>query len=132
MLPTIVRYSYGLAPLGCGVWLAHYGFHLLTGLYTFIPVIQSALAGAGFPLLGEPNWRLGGLPEAAVYPLELGFLGLGLLGSLLVIYRLSEQDAGARHGRVFTVWALLCLVLGLSALWLLSQPMEMRSTFLGG
>ena len=132
LLPSIVRYAYGLAPLGFGVWLAHYGFHLLTGLYTFIPVIQSALAGAGFPLMGEPNWRLGGLPEAAVYPIELGFLGLGLLGSLLVIYRLSEQDSGARHGRVFTVWAMVCLLLGLSALWLLSQPMEMRSTFLGG
>ena len=36
------RYSYGLAPLGFGIWLAHYGFHFLTGLYTFIPVTQRA------------------------------------------------------------------------------------------
>lgn len=132
LLPLIVRYAYGLAPLGFGFWLAHYSFHFLTGLYTFIPVAQSAFASFGFPLLGEPNWRLGGLPKGAVYPLELGFLALGLLGSLLVIYRLSEQDSETRRGRVFTVWAGLCVLLAISALWLLSQPMEMRSTFLGG
>jgi hypothetical protein len=119
-------------PLGFGIWLAHYSFHFLTGLYTFIPVVQSALAGIGLPLLGEPNWRLGGLPEEAVYPLELGLIGLGSLGSLLVIYRLSEQDSTTRRGRIFTLWACLCVVLAASAFWMLSQPMEMRSTFLGG
>jgi hypothetical protein len=126
-----VRYAYGLAPLGFSIWLAHYSFHFLTGLYTFIPLTQSALVDIGLPLLGEPNWRLGGLPEASVYPIEIGFLGLGLLGSLLVIYRLSEQDSATRPGRVFTIWAGLCVLLWVSALWLLSQPMEMRSTFLG-
>ena len=132
LLPLIVRYAYGLVPLGFGIWLAHYGFHFLTGLYTFIPVTQSALASIGFPLLSEPNWRLAGLPEHAVYPLELGFIALGLLGSLLVINRLSEQDSITRRGRIFTVWAFLCVLLAASAFWLLSQPMEMRSTFLGG
>ena len=132
LLPLIVRYSYALVPLGFGIWLAHYSFHFLTGLYTFIPVVQSALADIGFPVLGEPNWRLGGLPEQAVYPLELGLIGLGLLGSMLVIYRLSEQDSTTRRARIFTVWACLCVLLAASAFWLLSQPMEMRSTFLGG
>jgi ferredoxin len=132
LLPLIVSYAYALAPLGFSFWLAHYSFHFLTGIYTFIPVTQSFLASLGFPLLGAPNWRLGGLPEASVYPIELGFLGLGLLGSLLVIYRLSEQDSAAHRGRVFTVWASLCVLLWLSGLWLLSQPMEMRGTFLGG
>jgi len=132
LLQSIVKYAYGLAPLGFGVWLAHYSFHFLTGLYTCVPVAQSALVDIGLPILGEPNWRWGGLPEAAVYPMELGFLGLGLLGSLLVIYRLSTQDSATRSGRIFTIWASLCAILWLSALWLLSQPMEMRGTFLGG
>lgn len=132
LLRLITRYAYGLAPLGFSVWLAHYSFHFLTGLYTFIPVIQSALARIGLTVAGEPNWRLGGLPEAPVYLIELGFLGLGLLGSLLVIYRFSEQDSATHRGRVFTIWAGLCVILWGSALWLLSQPMEMRSTFLGG
>lgn len=132
LLPTVLRYSYALIPLGFGVWLSHYGFHFLTGLYTFIPVTQSALAGAGWPVLGEPLWHLAGLPERVVYPLELGLLGLGLLGSLLTAYRLAEDDAAAHPRRVFAAWASVCVLLWASALWLLSQPMEMRGTFLGG
>jgi hypothetical protein len=127
-----VRYSYTLVPLGFGIWLSHFGFHFLTGLYTFIPVLQSALANIGLPVLGEPLWGLAGLPKNAVYPMELGFLGLGLVGSLLVTYRLAEEDSKVHNLRVFSVWAALCLLLWISALWLLSQPMEMRGAFLGG
>ncbi len=133
LLPTVVKYSYALIPLGFGVWLSHYGFHFLTGLYTFIPVAQGALAGAaGWPVLGEPAWGLAGLPERVVYPFELGLLGLGLLGSLLLAYRLAEDDEATHPRRVFAAWAGVCLLLWVSALWLLSQPMEMRGTFLGG
>ena len=130
ILPLIIRHSYALVPLGFGIWLAHYGFHFLTGLYTFIPVFQNFLASTGWAI--TPMWMLGGLPEKAVYPLELGFLGLGLLGSLLVSYRLADNEPEARPGRVFTVWAGLSFFLWGSAMWLLSQPMEMRGTFLGG
>lgn len=132
ILPLIIRHSYALVPLGFGIWLSHYGFHFLTGLYTIIPVFQSALASIGWPIMGAPMWRLGGLPENAVYPIELGFLGLGFLGSLLVIYRQAEEDPETHTWRVFSVWGGLCLLLWVSALWLLSQPMEMRGTFMGG
>ncbi|HST54094.1 MAG TPA: hypothetical protein VLJ61_18955 [Pyrinomonadaceae bacterium] len=130
LLRTIVRYIYALVPLGSGVWLAHYSFHFLSGLYTFIPVTQNAVAAAWRPVLGEPLWSLGGLPASSVYPLQLGFLGLGLMGSLLVAYRLAETDPAAHPRRVFAVWAGLCVLLWISALWLMSQPMEMRGTFL--
>ena len=53
LLPLAVRYSYGLVPIGFGMWLAHYGFHFLTGLYTVIPVTQSALAHLGWPISGR-------------------------------------------------------------------------------
>ncbi|MBV9210936.1 MAG: FesM, partial [Acidobacteria bacterium] len=129
LLPTIVKYAFALAPLGFGIWLAHYSFHLLTGLYTFIPVTQSALRDAGWPVLGQPLWHLSGLQERAVYPLELGFLGLGWLGSLLLAHSLSKQDNAAHPRRVFISWASLCTLLWASAIWLLSQPMEMRGTF---
>lgn len=126
-----VRYVYALVPLGLGVWVAHYAFHFLTGLWTFIPVTQYALDQLGWPLLGAPNWSLGGLPAAQVYPLELGFLGLGLVGSLMTAYRIAEREEGARPLRAFLPWAALCGLLFAAALWLLSQPMEMRGTFLG-
>jgi hypothetical protein len=127
---AIVKHVYALAPLGFGVWLAHYGFHFLTGLYTFIPVAQSALASAGWPALGEPMWSLGGVPARFVYPLQLGLLGLGLTGSLLVSQRLARDGAAAHPRRVFAVWAGLCVLLWAAALWLMSQPMEMRGTLL--
>jgi ABC-type amino acid transport system permease subunit len=44
IVAVAVRYSYVLAPLGFGIWLAHYGFHFLTGLYTIVPVTQAAVA----------------------------------------------------------------------------------------
>lgn len=129
LLSAIMKHVYALVPLGFGVWLAHYSFHFLTGLYTFIPVTQSAFASAGWPLLGEPLWSLGGVATRFVYPLQLGLLGLGLTGSLLVAYRLSVDGTAAHPRRVFASWAGLCVLLCASALWLMSQPMEMRGTF---
>lgn len=126
-----VRYAYALVPLGFGVWLAHYAFHFLTGFLTFVPVAQSALGDLGLPLLGEPRWQLGGLPERVVYPIELGLLALGLVGSLVVAWRISERDAGPLARRAFVPWAALAVLLFAAAVWLLSQPMEMRGTFLG-
>ena len=57
------------------------------------------------PLLGEPRWTLTGLPLAAVQPLELGFLLLGAIGSLVIAYRLAEEDSPKRPLRAFSPWA---------------------------
>jgi ferredoxin len=132
MLPLAVRYSYALVPLGFGMWLAHYGFHFFTGLLTFIPVTQSALADLGLRILGAPRWTLAGLPARFVQPLELGFLILGLAGSLLVAYRLAEEDSGDRPMMAFAPWAAVCLLIWASSIWLMLQPMEMRATFMSG
>ncbi len=132
LLPIAVRYSYALAPLGFGIWLAHYGFHFLTGLYTFIPVTQSAVANLGWPVLGQPRWDLVGLPSNMVHAFEVGILLLGLLGSLLVSYRLAKEEHVDHPLGVFAPWAGVSLILWAAALWLMSQPMEMRGTLLGG
>ena len=86
------------------MWLAHYGFHFLTGLYTVIPVTQSALASLGWPVLGEPRWTLTGLPPNIVQMIEIGFLMLG-------ICRLAGRNAwpgrrgfaGEAHARVHSL-----------------------------
>ena len=54
-LPLMVRYAYGLVPMGFGMWLAHYSFHFLTGLYTIIPVTQSAAGESGMALAGRAS-----------------------------------------------------------------------------
>jgi ferredoxin len=132
VLPLVVRYAYTLVPLGFGIWLAHYSFHFLTGLYTFIPVTQSAVASLGWFALGEPYWNLTGLPEGVVTAMEYGFLGLGLVGSLLVGYRLATGELASHPLRIFVVWGTLCLILWSAAVWIMNQPMEMRGNILGG
>jgi hypothetical protein len=130
LLPLALRYSYGLAPLGFGIWLAHYGFHFLTGVLTVIPVTQSAVASLGWSVLGEPRWRLTGLPINFVQPIELGFLVLGLAGSLIVTQHLAAEDSASHPTRAFIPWATVSIILWGAALWLMFQPMEMRGLLL--
>jgi ferredoxin len=132
LLPLAVRYTYGLVPLGFGMWLAHYSFHFLTGLYTVIPVTQNTLANLGWPVLGQPSWTLTGLPSNIVQVVEIGFLALGLAGSLLVVHSLAENDSPEKPLRAFVPWAAVCLVLWLASMWLMFQPMEMRATLMSG
>ena len=132
LVPLAVRYSYALVPMGFGMWLAHYGFHFLTGLYTVIPVTQSALASLGWPVLGEPRWTLTGLPAHVVLVVEIGFLALGFAGSLAVSYSLAEEDAPRQPMPVFIPWAAVSLILWAASMWLMFQPMEMRATMMSG
>jgi hypothetical protein len=130
-LSLAVRYTYSLVPLGFGIWLAHYSFHFLTGLYTFMPVTQSAFADFGWAILGQPHWGLPGLAPNVVQLFEFGFITLGLLGSLLVAYSIAVTDELVHPVRVFIPWATLSLVIAWAAFWLMSQPMEMRGIVLG-
>ena len=130
-LALMVRYSYALVPLGFGMWVAHYSFHFLTGMLTVIPVMQNAVASLGWAVLGEPFWTLTGLPVRFVQPLELGFVMLGLFGSLGVTQRLAQEESDAHPWRAFAPWAAICLALAAASIWLILQPMEMRATFMG-
>ena len=131
LVSLAVRYSYSLAPLGFGIWVAHFGFHFLTGLYTFIPVTQAALANLGWAVLGQPQWSLSGLAPNVVQLFEFGFISLGLLGSLLVSYLIARTEEVNHPMRVFILWSVLSLIIACGALWLMSQPMEMRGVVLG-
>jgi ferredoxin len=131
-LPLMVRYTYGLVPLGFGMWLAHYGFHFLSGLYTVIPVTQSAVASLGFSFLGKPHWAWRGVPANIVMVIEIGFLLLGVAGSLLVTYGLAEDDSAEKPVRAFVPWATVCVILWAASMWLMFQPMEMRAMLMTG
>jgi polyferredoxin len=123
-----MRYSYGLVPLGFGVWLAHYGFHLLTGALTVVPVTQSAAIDLmGWAALGEPLWRWAGMRPGVVFPIELGCILLGMTGSLAVMHLISLRDYPDRSRRATVAWALVVVLLAAAAIWILFQPMEMRA-----
>jgi ferredoxin len=128
-----IRYAYGLVPLGAGVWLAHYGFHFLTGVWTAVPVSQSAAIDvSGRAFFGEPLWAWVGMRAGAVFPLEIGAVLLGALGSFVLVYRISERDHPGYIARAATAWMFLVASLLALAVWMLTLPMDMRGTGVGG
>lgn len=133
LLSIVNRYARSLLPIGFGVWLAHYGFHFFTGFLTIVPVAQNAVKRSlSTAWLGEPRWQLGGLPESVVFPLEIGFLCLGLVGSWVIAWSIAAETSSRHVGLCFTPWAALHSLLFVTAVWIMNQPMDMRGTFLGG
>ena len=127
------RYSYALVPLGFGVWLAHYGFHFLTGILTMIPVTQSAAVDLlGWAALGTPLWQLTGMRPGLVFPIEIGVILIGAAGSLVVAYLISERDHLYRQMAATMPWVLVTVVLTIAAIWITSQPMDMRAVAFPG
>jgi polyferredoxin len=127
------RFAFALIPVGFGMWIAHYLFHFLIGGLTIIPVTQEYLAFLGLTA-GSPAWQLGPMvPDSWLLPLELFFLELGLLVSLVVTYRIAlrEVGPGPRAVRASLPWGLLAVLLSGLGVWLLLQPMEMRGTLMG-
>ena len=90
-----------LIPLGFGMWVAHYGFHFLTGALTLVPVVQSLAAELGIGGLGAPRWGMASIvPASWLIPMELLFLELGLVLSLVA----GRRIAGNRHPEPATAW----------------------------
>lgn len=129
---SLLEYSYALLPLGVGVWLSHYSFHFLTSALTIIPVTQSAIADlAGRQMLGAPNWRWMGMRPGSVFPIQLGLIIMGTMGSVGLAYQISQRSHRARAITATIPWTIVIAILGMVAAWILAQPMEMRGAFLG-
>jgi ferredoxin len=121
------RYAFALVPLGFGIWLAHYGFHLLTGVLAVVPVSQSAAVDLfGWAALGEPLWRWTGMSPGAVYPIQIGLVAIGACGSAGLMQAISSRDYPGMPGRASAPWIAVLVLLTVAALWILGQPMDMR------
>ncbi|MGC8781416.1 MAG: 4Fe-4S binding protein, partial [Anaerolineae bacterium] len=140
LLAVMSRFIYALVPLGFGMWLAHYGFHFLTGGLTIVPVIQSFAADVGL-YRGRVQWGLGPLvPAEWLFPIEAILLYAGAFAAIVTAVQIGRARLAETPGRrasalgVAAPWlALILLLLGVG-LAILVQPMEMRGTFqaLGG
>lgn len=125
---TVLAYAHALIPVGLGIWAAHYGFHLLTGVLTLVPVVQSAVVDAcGRTLLGGPFWGWVGLQPGVVFPIQLGCVVLGAAGSLAMVQAITQRDQPSRTALASAPWLAVVLLIATAALWILSQPMEMRA-----
>ncbi|MHB1424939.1 MAG: 4Fe-4S binding protein, partial [Gemmataceae bacterium] len=131
-LETAARYCYALVPLGFAMWLAHYGFHLLTSYDTVVPVTQRVATDLGWTFLGEPSWMAGCCRMVGNWlpRLEIFFLDLGLLLSLYTGCRIALADASrfSQAMKVLLPWAVLIVLLFLLGVWIVLQPMQMRGT----
>jgi hypothetical protein len=57
---------------------------------------------------------------------------LGAAGSLAMVQAISQRDQPASARRASAPWFAVVLLIATTALWILSQPMEMRAvSFLG-
>lgn len=103
-----------LLPLGVGLWSAHYSFHFLTGLLAFVPLLGLEL---------PTRWM--GLSPAHALPVEMGLVFLG--GALS--FMLLHKRVGEIKLKVYA--STLYFFLAAVSVWVLLQPMQMRSTFMG-
>ncbi|MFZ0712471.1 MAG: cytochrome c oxidase assembly protein [Terrimicrobiaceae bacterium] len=119
------RFSMSLAPLGFGMWLAHFIFHLFTAALTPIPVAERIMKDLGLSV-AEPAWSVSSLAFYNLPGLELLFLDLGLLLALYVGWRIAGQTNLKRRFATFFPWGALALALYAAGVWIIFQPMEMR------
>jgi hypothetical protein len=131
-IEVATRYSYALVPMGFGMWLAHYGFHLLTSYDTVLPTTVRFLGDSGFSAVGRPHWVAGCCRTAAdgLLQIEIVFLDLGMLLSLYTGYRIALAQAPQWSRRLwsFAPWAALIVLLFATGVWIIFQPMQMRGT----
>lgn len=125
------RYAPALIPLGLGMWLAHYTFHLVTTwdaagsaahrawcqlthqAYEIAPVACACCRADGIA------WLL---------PMEFCFLAGGLCASLAMLYRIGTSPSVATSAgmRAAIPWGILLVAYYGVCLWILLQPMQMR------
>jgi hypothetical protein len=119
-----------LVPVGFAMWLAHFGFHGVTGIASLGPVAGRAVAGLGLSRGAGPG--MAALPDpgllAALPGLEIAVLGLGLVVSVAVAWRIARgRVASPRAGLGLAApWMLLATVLYVAGVWIVLQPMQMR------
>jgi ferredoxin len=130
---TVAQVAPAFVPIGLGIWTAHYMFHFLIGIWTIIPIGHNFLIEHGITFLGtQPDWSLGGIPaDSPIIGLiqTVSLMG-GFLWSMMILQRATLRDYGRDAMPIMLIWALLILGLMLIALWIFSEPMEMRGTIL--
>ncbi len=128
VLVMAAGFAPGLAPLGFGMWIAHFSFHFFTGLLTPWPVVQRIAREIGFGA-AAPDWNMPGIAFAGLTGLQILFLNAGMLYTLWVLWRKASAFP-ARRFPVFLPWAALATLLYLAGIWLIFLPMDMRGTLM--
>jgi hypothetical protein len=129
---VVRRLGFSLLPLGFGMWLAHFSFHLATAggsLSLAVARVARSLGLQAPHVMTAPPL----IAADALLPLEITALGVGLWVTLFVAWRIAFDAARLWRPALglFAPWALLASALWVAGLWILFQPMEMRGMAMG-
>ncbi len=106
------RFVMSLIPLGFGMWLAHFSFHLATQGGAILPLLKLGSHLSAAPPLG----------------FELLAIDVGLIVTLYILWQVALR--ARRHiGPALVAlapWATLATGLWAAGFWILLQPMDMR------
>lgn len=129
---TAAAFAPSFVPMGLGIWIAHYGFHFLTGIFSIVPVFQQFLIDHGITILGtEPNWSFGGVVNTNIITIvQLGALMAGFIFSMLLAQRTAQRLYRREAVPGLLPWAVVILMMIMISVWIFSLPMEMRGTIM--
>ncbi len=126
---VFVAYSYALIPVALGYHLAHNALHFFYEGSKLIRLVSDPF-GWGWDLFGTRD-----NPLSMLIPLEILWIAqvvlmlAGLMASVLIVRRTSYRMFGNRRQAKRMIFAACLLALGVTliCIWLLNQPMEMRT-----
>ncbi len=124
------QYAYSLLPIAFFFHLAHNAGHLFLEGGAFVPVLSDPL-GWGWDLFGTANILPGPLLSGpALLTFQVACLIVGQTFAALVAVQVSRRlFVGGRPLRALALVLALSLSFSAVNLWLLAQPMEMRTGF---
>jgi len=126
----IRRFVPALVPISLAMWTAHFGFHLWTGFDSLSPATARLWDAFGLDTATPPSAAMALPPgtRARVVDLQILLLGIGLVASTAVAWRLARECAPRAGAAIRTVapWFGLCALLYGLGVWVLLQPMAMR------
>lgn len=125
-----VRYAYAVLPIALFYHLAHNSEHLLMEGQKVIALLSDPL-GRGWDLFGTAEWELPPMVDLpTLWIVQVLFVIIGHVYSLWVAHRVAGQSFKDQRAAFWSQLPMLAamILFSLMSLWLLKQPMQMRSS----
>ncbi|GIW83266.1 MAG: hypothetical protein KatS3mg105_5073 [Gemmatales bacterium] len=134
---NVRRFMPAMIPLGFGMWLAHYSFHLATSADSAWIAVRRFI-GDWFGTeqsIGTVGCMCGRADSITwLLPLELSFLGFGLFLTVVTSVRIASRDFDSPRPTMVALmpWCGLAVLYYAACVWVLLQPMQMRGAAMAG
>ncbi|MBT3270388.1 4Fe-4S binding protein [Candidatus Poribacteria bacterium] len=124
-----VTYSYGLIPIALFYHIAHNVEHFVMESRKLTALISDPF-GYDWDLFGTAAMRAGPIFSlSTVWYLQVALIVIGHVFGIYVSHRQADRLFGSRSGTLLSQTPMILLMIGFSvlSLWLVKQPMEMRT-----